>query len=124
MLRTRNIVRASLVRSKVLHETSANVVKIGKRGPIEARNTTKSLCVYYDAEPYEEHMSETGGGEILLEDDDSVDLYMSEFLLRFGMSWDKVREYGDKDQNKLSSQTRQKRSDRTGHGNEVKRHRE
>lgn len=113
---------------KVLYDTSANVVKIEKQGPIEARNTIKSLCVYYNTVPHEEHFSQTDGSEISLEDGDSVDLYMNQFLRRLGMSWDKVRghgdkfrRYGDKDRrygdavrNHLSSQAGQKRSDGTG----------
>lgn len=116
---------------KVLYETSANVIKIEKQGPIEARNTIKSLCVYYDTVPCGEHLSQTDGSENWLEDGDSVDLYMNQFLKKFGMSWDKVRGHGDKVRrnrdavrNDLSSQAGQKRSDGTGSGDEVKRPRE
>ena len=102
-----------------------------KQGPSEARDTIKSLCVYYNIEPHGEHLSQTDGGEVWLEDGDSVDLYLDQFLKRFGMSWDKVRGHGDKVcqyrdnvRSNISSQTGQKRSDRTGSGNEAKRHRE
>ena len=127
--RTRTTVRASLFRLEILYKiiphslNCANFIIVEEQASVKARNAIKSLCVYYNTEPRGEHLSETEGPELWLDDADSVDLHMDEFLKRCGMRWHKVYGYGEVVRNRLASQARRKRSSEMGSGNDAKRSR-
>ena len=46
-----------LIRLKVFHKINVIVIEIKKQGSLEARNTIKSLYIYYDVESREKNLS-------------------------------------------------------------------
>lgn len=89
----------------------------------QARAYIKSLCVFYQVDPREEHFSETDALEVWL-DENSVDQHMTELLERWGMRWDKVCKLGDLAEKPQPSQAGRKRSETAGSGKEAKKARD